>query len=61
MKELLRDKVSIQQEEQGYQIIIPKTLKYGKADLHNIEVDEFITNYHIYRLNFKDILELIKK
>eukprot|EP00347_Sterkiella_histriomuscorum_P008402 403345231 len=61
MKELLRDRVSIQKEEQGFEIIIPKTLKYGKANLHSIEPEEFIKNYNVYKLSFKDILNLIKQ
>lgn len=42
MKELMREKVSILREEKGFRIIIPKSLRYGKSDLKNMSVQEFV-------------------
>lgn len=60
-KENMREKVIIQRDAEGFQIIIPKTLKYGRADLAHLDMDEFLKNFNIFKLNFKDMLNLIKE
>ena len=57
----MRDKVSIQREKNGFRIIIPKSYKYGKADLKNMDMDEFANHYNSYRISIKDIIKLIKE
>lgn len=61
MKELLRDKVTIRKEDYGFQIIIPKSYKYGKANADEMEMNEFVENYHVYKINTQDIIKLIKE
>jgi hypothetical protein len=60
-KELMREKVAIQREKGGFRIIIPKSYKYGKADLSKIDMDEFANHYNSYRITIKDIIKLIKE
>src|SRR3569833_2163916 len=57
----MRDKVQIQKEKNGFRIIIPKSYRYGKADLKNMDVEEFANNYHSYRITMKDIIKMIKQ
>ena len=57
----MREKVIIQRDAEGFQIIIPKTLKYGRADLAHLDMEEFLKNFNIFKLNFKDMLNLIKE
>lgn len=61
MKELMRDKVTIKREQNGFQIIIPKSYKYGKVNLDKLQGNEFSENYNVFRVNFKDILRLIRE
>jgi len=52
--------VTIEREDRGFRIIIPKSYYYGKADLKRINPTEFNDNYHSYRIKMKDIIQLIK-
>jgi hypothetical protein len=57
----MREKVSISRDKTGFQIIIPKSMKYGKPNLRNIDAEEFAQHYTSYRVNIKDIINLIRE
>lgn len=60
MKEILRDKVVIQRDGEGFQIVVPKALRSGKAPLPALDADEFAKHFHVFKLNIKDMVKLIR-
>ena len=58
---MMREKVMIHRDNVGFRIIIPKSLKYGKADLNKMDMEEFVEHYNVFRITMKDIIKLIKE
>lgn len=63
MKEYLRDRVSIKKIGDTFRIIIPKSNKNGLSKLNTAKMDtkEFQNNYNTYKINIKDIIQLIRE